>query len=59
MAAAGGLAIDRDDVRRAVAKDLDPSGEAGLEQVGIQRVDHVVEGIVSRQGVRIFAKMPK
>lgn len=59
MAAAGGLAIDRDDVRRAVAQDLDPSGEAGLEQVGIQRFDHVVEGIVSRQGVRIFAKMPK
>ncbi len=46
MRAARGLAVNGDDVRCAVAQRLDPGDEAGLEQRGIEGINHVVQGVV-------------
>ncbi len=53
MAAPRGLAIDGDDLGIAVAQGLDPACEASLEEVGIERVDHVVERVVRRDAALV------
>ena len=53
MGAAGGLAINRDDVWVTVAQAVDPGDEALGEQPGIQRVDQVVERIVAGDAVLV------
>ena len=51
MAAARGLAVDGDNVGLHLAQRLHPRHEAGLEQLGIERVDHVVQRVVGRDAV--------
>ena len=53
VAAPGGLAVDGDEVGLGLAQAVDPGGEAGLEEVGVERVDDVVQGVVRRQAPRI------
>jgi hypothetical protein len=48
-----GLAVDGDDVGRALAQRLHPAGEAGLEQFGVEPVDHVVERVMGRQAALV------
>lgn len=49
MAPTRRLAVDGDDLGINVPERLNPRGEAGLEQVGVEPVDHVVERIVRGQ----------
>ncbi len=51
MGAAGGLAINRDNVRVAVMQAVDPSDEALGEQPGIQGIHQVVQRIVAGDAV--------
>src|SRR3546814_986797 len=46
ISAARGLAVYGDDVGLALAQGLDPFGEAGLEEFGVERIDHVVERVM-------------
>jgi hypothetical protein len=57
MAASGSLAVDRHEVRLRLAQLLHPSDEAGLEQLGVERVDHAVEGIVGGNPVGVRQEM--
>ena len=45
------LAIDRNDIGRIIAQGLEPGGKEGLEQVRIERIDHIIESIVRRDAV--------
>jgi hypothetical protein len=49
MRAPHGLAIDGDDLGIAVTQGRDPGGEAGLEEIGVESVDDVVQRVVRRQ----------
>src|SRR5487761_2765070 len=51
MGAAGGLAINRDDVRVAVVQAVDPGDEAFGEQPGVQGVHQVIQRIVAGNAV--------
>ena len=51
MAAARGLAVDGDEVGLGLAQALDPAHEAGLEQPGIERGDHLAQRVVARHPV--------
>ena len=46
MAAPGGLAVDGDGVGGAIAQIRHPGGKAGLEQLRVEPVHHVVQGVV-------------
>lgn len=46
VAAPRGLAVDGDEIGLGLAQALDPGGKAGLEEVGVEGADHVVEGVV-------------
>ncbi len=46
-----GLAVDGNDVGFVLAQALDPGGEAGAEEVGVERIDDVVERVVRRDAV--------
>ena len=46
VAAARCLAVDRDPARLRLAQTLDPGGEAGLEQLGIERREHAAQRVV-------------
>ena len=54
-----GLAVDGDDVGLIARATSRPSCEAGLEQLGIEPVDHVVERVVSRDAVLIGQEPPQ
>ncbi len=54
-----GLAVDGDDVGRALAQRLDPGGKASLKQNRVERVDHVVDRIVAGQAVLVGHKTPQ
>jgi len=45
------LAVDRDDIGIAGAQSLDPGRKAALEQVGINRPDHLAQRVVARDAV--------
>lgn len=49
MAAARGLAVDGDNVGVAIPQRLDPGRKAGLEQLRVECVHHVVERVVRWQ----------
>src|SRR3546814_6976670 len=49
MASTRGLAVYGDDVGLALAQGVDPRGEAGLEEFGVERIDHVVERVMRRK----------
>lgn len=49
VAAPGGLAVDGDEIGLGLAQAFDPRREAGLEEVGVERLDDVVEGVVGGQ----------
>ena len=59
MAAPRGLAVDGDDVGVAVAQALDPGRETAIEQLGVERVDHVVERVVGRQPALVRQETPQ
>ena len=59
MAAARRLAVDGDDVRITIAQGLDPGGETGLEQIGIERIDHVIQRVMRRQAALKGQEPPK
>src|SRR3954470_11914253 len=46
-----GLAVDRDEVRLGLAQAFDPRREAGLEQLGVERGDHLAQRVVARHPV--------
>lgn len=56
MAAARGLAVNGDDVGGRFPQAFHPGGKAFLEQIRVQRLDHVVQGVVSRSAPRIGEK---
>ena len=46
MGAARGLAVNRHDVGFGLAQPIDPGRESGGKQIAIQRVHHVVQGVM-------------
>ncbi len=54
-----GLAVDRHDVRRALAQLRDPGGEAGGEELRRQRVHHIVERVVRGDAARERQQPPQ
>jgi hypothetical protein len=50
MCSPRGLAVDGDDVGRAIAQRLDPVGE---EQLYLAPVDHVIERVVGRKAALV------
>ena len=59
VAASGGLAIDRDDVRPGRTQAFDPRDETGLEQLRVERVDHVVERVVRGDAMAVGLEAPQ
>jgi hypothetical protein len=53
MRASRGLAVDGDHVRIGVLQGRDPGGEARLEQLGIERIDEVVQRVVAGDAVLV------
>ena len=53
MAATGGLAVDRDQVRLRLAQALDPAHKAGLEQRRIERGHHLAQRVVTGNPVPV------
>ena len=42
-----------------IAQRLDPVGKAGLEQLRVEPIDHVVEGVVGRQAALVGQETPQ
>jgi len=53
MTAAGGFAIDRDDVRNVGTKPLYPGQETGFEQIRIDGSNNVAQRVMARNALLI------
>ena len=53
VGAARGLAVDGDQVGLGLAQALDPSRKARLEQLGIERGEHLAQRVVARNAVPV------
>ncbi len=53
------LAVHRDDIGLTIAQGIDPVHEAGLEELTIERIDHVVKRIVGRKSPLVREKPPQ
>jgi hypothetical protein len=53
VAAARRLAIDGDEFRLVGAQSLDPCHEAALEQLRVERIDHVIQSVVRGDAVGV------